>query len=239
MQIKPDLLSPASKKAQIEEMFDAISPKYDFLNRALSLGIDRIWRKKAIESLREIQPKLILDVATGTGDLAIEALKLNPERVTGIDISEGMLSKGRVKLQNAGITNIELIKGDSEKIAYGDNTFDAVTVAFGVRNFENLTEGLKEMNRVMRPGGKIAILEFSKPTVFPVKQFYNFYFKRILPTMGNKLSKSKNAYTYLPESVGAFPDGKEFLNIMTSSGYKNCSQRRFMFGICTLYNGSK
>jgi len=239
MQVKPDILSVDSKKTQVEHMFDSISPKYDFLNRSLSLGIDTIWRKKTINALKHIHPKRILDVATGTGDLAIEALRLNPDKVIGIDISEGMLGIGRKKLAKGSMSKIELIKGDSENITFKDGEFDAVTVAFGVRNFENLEKGLKEMNRVMRIGGMIAILEFSKPTMVPFKQFYNFYFNRILPFIGNKLSKNNNAYTYLPQSVNAFPDGKDFMKIMAECGYKNCNQRRFMFGISTLYTATK
>jgi len=239
MQVKPDILSPESKKVQIEKMFDSISPKYDLLNRTLSLGIDTIWRKKTIEALRPIHPKKILDVASGTADLAIEALKLNPDSIIGIDISEGMLAKGREKLKRKGIEKITLVKGDSENLQYVDNEFDAVTVAFGVRNFENLKKGLKEMNRVLRVGGMIGILEFSKPTAFPIKQVYNFYFKKILPGMGKTFSKNNNAYTYLPQSVSEFPDGIMFLDILKQCGYQNCKQKRFMFGICTLYTANK
>jgi demethylmenaquinone methyltransferase/2-methoxy-6-polyprenyl-1,4-benzoquinol methylase len=239
MQVKPDILSTESKKVQIEKMFDSISPKYDLLNRTLSLGIDTIWRKKTIEALRPIHPKKILDVASGTADLAIEALKLNPDSIIGIDISEGMLAKGREKLKRKGIEKITLVKGDSENLQYADHEFDAVTVAFGVRNFENLEKGLKEMNRVLRVGGMIGILEFSKPTAFPIKQIYNFYFKKVLPGMGNTLSKNSNAYTYLPQSVSEFPDGEKFLEILSQCGYQNCKQKRFMFGICTLYTAIK
>lgn len=239
MEVKPDILSPESKKIQVEQMFDSISPKYDFLNHTLSLGIDKIWRKNTINELKVINPKKILDVATGTGDLAIEALRLNPDKIIGIDISEGMLAIGREKLAKAGINNIVLEKGDSENIKYGDNEFDAVTVAFGVRNFENLEKGLKEMNRVLRQGGKVAILEFSRPASFPFKQSYNFYFNNILPLIGKVFSKNNKAYTYLPQSVNAFPDGKNFMEIMTRCGYLDCKQKRFMFGICTLYTAIK
>ncbi len=239
MQVKPDILSPESKKAQVEQMFDSISPKYDFLNHTLSLGIDKIWRKKAINELKVVNPKKILDVATGTGDMAIEALRLNPDKVVGIDISEGMMTFGREKLKKAGITNIVLEKGDSENINYPDNEFDAVMVAFGVRNFENLEKGLTEMNRVMRKDGKVAILEFSKPASFPFKQGYNFYFNNILPFIGKVFSKNNKAYTYLPESVKAFPDGSDFIKIMTKCGYLDCKEKRFMFGICTLYTAVK
>ncbi len=239
MEVKPDIQSPESKKTQVEQMFDSISPKYDFLNHALSLGIDKSWRRKTIDTLKVINPKKILDVATGTGDLAIEALRLNPDKIIGIDISEGMLAIGNEKLVRAGITKIELEKGDSENINYGDNEFDAVTVAFGVRNFENLTKGLKEMYRVLRTGGKVAILEFSKPESFPFKQGYNFYFNNILPLIGKLFSKNNKAYTYLPQSVHAFPDGNNFIKIMTKCGYLDCKEKRFMFGICTLYTAVK
>ncbi len=239
MQVKPDILSPESKKIQVEQMFDSISPKYDFLNHTLSLGIDKIWRIKTINALKSISPKKILDVATGTGDLAIEALRLNPDQVIGIDISEGMLSFGREKLKKDGITKIILEKGDSENIKYSENEFDAVTVAFGVRNFEHLNKGLSEMYRVLRKGGMVAILEFSRPASFPFKQGYNFYFNNILPLIGKVFSKNNKAYTYLPQSVNAFPDGKQFIEIMTQCGYLDCKEKRFMFGVCTLYTAVK
>ncbi|NUM30800.1 MAG: bifunctional demethylmenaquinone methyltransferase/2-methoxy-6-polyprenyl-1,4-benzoquinol methylase UbiE [Bacteroidetes bacterium] len=239
MQVKPEIFSTETQKVQIKKMFDSISHKYDFLNHTLSLGIDKIWRKKAINSLRNIKPKRIIDIATGTGDMAIEAIKLNPEKIIGIDISSGMLEIGRKKIKAKNINNIELLYGDSEKIDFADNTFDAATVAFGVRNFENLEKGLSEIYRVLKNGGMLAILEFSKPTIFPVKQLYNFYFNVILPKIGNIFSKNKFAYKYLPDSVMKFPDGSNFLNIMKNCGYENCTQKRLMFGICTLYNGSK
>ncbi len=235
MDVKPDIKSPESKKKQVEHMFDSISPQYDFLNHALSMGIDKIWRRKTIEALRELQPKKILDVATGTGDLAIEALRLNPDLVIGIDISEGMLAIGNQKIAKAGLSKVKLIKGDSEDINFPDFEFDAVTVAFGVRNFGNLEKGLSEMLRVLKKEGQVAILEFSKPKAFPFKQGYALYFNAILPLIGRLFSKSNTAYTYLPQSVNAFPDGNEFIGIMTKCGYKNCVQKRFMFGICTLY----
>ncbi|MFM9945002.1 MAG: bifunctional demethylmenaquinone methyltransferase/2-methoxy-6-polyprenyl-1,4-benzoquinol methylase UbiE [Bacteroidia bacterium] len=239
MEVKPDIQSAESKKTQVEHMFDSISPKYDFLNHTLSLGIDKIWRRKTIDKLKAINPKKILDVATGTGDLAIEALRLNPDQIIGIDISEGMMAVGREKIKKAGISKIWLEKGDSENLKYSDNEFDAVTVAFGVRNFENLEKGLKEMNRVLRVGGITAILEFSKPVSFPFKQGYNFYFSNVLPFVGKLFSKNSKAYTYLPKSVSAFPDGNDFIKIMTRCGYLDCKEKRFMFGICTLYTASK
>jgi demethylmenaquinone methyltransferase/2-methoxy-6-polyprenyl-1,4-benzoquinol methylase len=221
-------------------MFDNISKKYDFLNHFLSMGIDVLWRKKAIKMLKPYQPKIILDVATGTGDFAIESMVLNPEKVIGIDLSEGMLSVGREKLKKKKLDSvIELLKGDSENLPFNDNYFDAYTVGFGVRNFENLEKGLSEMLRVLKPKGQAVILEFSKPKKFPVKQLYNFYFKYILPGIGNTISKDKAAYTYLPESVIAFPEGDDFLAILRKTGYTNVSAHSLLFGIATIYRGEK
>ncbi len=206
-----------SKREQVAEMFDNISPKYDFLNHLLSGGIDIYWRKRAIKLLKKAQPgekrpRVILDIATGTGDFAIEALALHPEKIIGVDISEGMLAVGRQKIQKLGKQDIiELRTGDSESLPFTDNYFDAVIVSFGVRNFENLLAGLTDMQRVMKPGGTCVVVEFSKPKSFPFKQVYNFYFKYILPTVGKIVSKDQSAYTYLPESVQAFPDGNDFL----------------------------
>lgn len=230
-----------SKKSQVSTMFDNIAPWYDFLNHFLSLGIDISWRKKTIRALKDIQPQHILDVATGTGDLAIEAIKqLKPRKVVGIDISNEMLEVGRGKIKKNNLSpTLELLNGDSENIAYPDNTFDAVTVAFGVRNFENLNKGLDEMLRVVRPGGKVAILEFSKPTLFPFKQLYNFYFKNCLPLIGRITSKDPKAYSYLYESVQAFPDGKNFVGLLMSLGFKEVYYKPFTLGICTLYVATK
>ncbi len=222
------------------EMFDNISHKYDFLNHFLSLGIDITWRKKAIKMLEKDQPKQILDIATGTGDFAIESLRLEPEKVIGVDISEGMLAEGRKKLKKRGLDDIiELRKGDSEGLLFDDNIFDAVIVSFGVRNFENLEKGLSDMLRVIKPGGKAVVLEFSKPAAFPMKQLYSFYFRAILPKIGNALSKDSAAYTYLPESVKAFPDGDDFLKVMEKVGYKNTICRPLTFGISSIYIGEK
>ena len=229
-----------SKKEQVAEMFNNISPKYDFLNHFLRAGIDIIWRKKAIKKLKNHQPKLILDVATGTGDFAIEALKLNPEKVIGVDISSGMLDIGREKMKKKSLDHkIEMVLGDSEGLPFEDNKFDAIIVAFGVRNFEDLEAGLKDMNRVLRPGGKVVVLEFSKPRKFPVKQLYNFYFKYILPKLGRLVSKDSRAYTYLPESVKAFPDGKNFLSVLEGSGFKKTTWTSLTFGISSIYTGIK
>ncbi|GAB3178521.1 bifunctional demethylmenaquinone methyltransferase/2-methoxy-6-polyprenyl-1,4-benzoquinol methylase UbiE [Telluribacter humicola] len=229
-----------SKREQVAEMFDNISPKYDFLNHLLSGGIDIYWRKRAIKLLRKAHPRTILDIATGTGDFAIEALALKPEKIVGVDISEGMLAVGREKIKKLGKQDIiELRAGDSESLPFADNYFDAVIVSFGVRNFENLLAGLSDMNRVMRPGGTCVIVEFSKPRSFPFRHLYNFYFKYILPTIGKIVSKDSSAYTYLPESVQAFPDGRDFLTIFEQAGFKNTKCIPLTFGICTIYTGQK
>jgi demethylmenaquinone methyltransferase/2-methoxy-6-polyprenyl-1,4-benzoquinol methylase len=227
-----------SKKEQVKQMFDNIAHRYDFLNRFLSLGIDKGWRKKAVKMLAKQNPKRILDVATGTGDFAIEALKINPDEIVGVDISEGMLEFGRKKLKEKGIEKISLEYGDSENLRFEDESFDAVIVAFGVRNFENLEKGLSEINRVLRPGGTAMILEFSKPRGF-FRLIYNFYFNVILPLWGKLFSGDNSAYTYLPESVKAFPEGNEFKQIMTQVKYNNVSERRLTFGICSIYTGIK
>jgi demethylmenaquinone methyltransferase/2-methoxy-6-polyprenyl-1,4-benzoquinol methylase len=240
MTVLPYKDKDSSKKKQVAEMFDNISHKYDFLNHFLSLGIDIRWRKKAIKLLKEIQPKNILDIATGTGDFAIESLSLNPDKVVGVDISEGMLSVGREKLKKRKLDDrITLESGDSEDLPFEDNKFDAIIVAFGVRNFENLEKGLAEMFRVLRPGGKVVVLEFSKPKSFPFKQFYNFYFKNILPTLGKTISKDNAAYTYLPESVKSFPDGQNFTSILDKLGFKNTVCKPLTFGISSIYTGIK
>jgi len=230
----------SGKKEQVARMFDNISGRYDFLNHFLSLGIDIQWRKKAIKQLKSLQPKLILDVATGTGDFAVEALTLNPDQVIGVDISEGMLDVGRQKMRERNLEKkIHLQQGDSENLPFEENKFDAVIVAFGVRNFENLEKGLGEMLRVVRPGGKVVILEFSKPSAFPMKQLYQFYFRFILPTVGRIISRDRAAYTYLPESVQAFPDGDNFVKLLTKTGYKNTTCKPLTFGISSLYTGTK
>lgn len=221
-------------------MFDSISKRYDFLNHFLSLGIDIIWRKKAISELKNDHPKLILDIATGTGDFAIEALSLDPDKIIGVDISEGMLDMGRKKLSKKRLNEkIELRSGDSEGLQFEDNHFDAVIVAFGVRNFEHLEEGLTDMYRVLKPGGKVVVLEFSKPTKFPMKQLYGFYFKYILPIIGRLVSKDTTAYTYLPESVDQFPDGNRFTNILKQIGFNQTKFRPLTFGISSIYTGIK
>jgi demethylmenaquinone methyltransferase/2-methoxy-6-polyprenyl-1,4-benzoquinol methylase len=240
MTVIPYKEKTGGKKEQVATMFNNISKKYDFLNHFLSMGIDILWRKKAIRMLKESQPKQILDIATGTGDFAIEALKLNPTRVTGVDISEGMLAVGKEKIKKKGVDNIiSLELGDSENLRFEDNYFDAYTVGFGVRNFENLEKGLTEMLRVLKPNGTAIILEFSKPKAFPIKQIYNFYFNKMLPGIGNLISKDNAAYTYLPESVDAFPDGKDFTAILEKVGYKNPKTTVLMFGIASIYKANK
>ncbi len=232
--------SDKSKKEEVEQMFDNISVKYDFLNHFLSLGIDRIWRKKAVKELREVNPKKILDIATGTGDFAIANMKLHPEEIVGIDISNGMLEVGRKKMRKKKIDHVISMKqADSENLPFADHYFDGLTVGFGVRNFENLEKGLSEMLRVLRPGGKAVILEFSKPKKFPIKQSFTFYSKYIIPVLGKRISKDEKAYAYLPESVEAFPEGKEFENILIKLNYKNVKSSLVSGGIATIYTGIK
>ncbi len=239
-EVKPYGEQGKSKKEEVAQMFNNISGRYDFLNHFLSLGIDKLWRKKAVKMLREIQPKRILDIATGTGDFAIESLKLTPNEVVGIDISEGMLEKGREKMKKRGVDNIVSMRlGDSEDLPFEDNYFDALTVGFGVRNFENLEKGLSEMLRVVRPGGKLLVLEFSKPKKFPVKQYYAFHSQYLIPFFGKRISKDASAYTYLPESVAAFPEGRDFELILEKLGYQNVQSTLVSGGIATIYSGTK
>lgn len=222
-------------------MFDRIAPKYDLLNRVLSLGIDTIWRKKAIALLNTQDHKKILDVATGTADMCVEINKqLSPEEITGLDISSNMIEYGKVKVANKGLSElIKLEVGDSENMRFVDGYFDAATVAFGVRNFGNLKQGLKEMNRVLRPGGKIVVLEFSRPLYFPFKQLFNIYFKYLLPIIGKWSSKDKKAYKYLYESVQAFPDYDRFSDILREVGFRSVQWKALSLGICTIYSGEK
>jgi len=233
--------SEAGKKAEVEQMFDRIAPRYDLLNRVLSLGIDVWWRKRAIGYLKSAQPAEILDVATGTADVAIQLAKiLKPQRVVGIDIANQMLELGRVKIAALGLSEIITLEtGDSERLRFEEGSFDAVTVAFGVRNFENLEKGLSEMNRVLRPGGRVVILEFSKPHIFPIKQLYNTYFKYVLPLIGRLTSRDMRAYTYLFESVQVFPEGNQFTEILTKTGFQNPICERLTLGICSIYSATK
>jgi len=240
MQVVPYKEKDQGKKEQVAEMFNNISKRYDLLNHVLSMGIDILWRKKAVRMLKPFAPKVMLDIATGTGDFAIESSRLKPDKIYGVDISEGMLEVGRKKITSKKLdTVIEMQLGDSEKLLFEDNFFDAVTVAFGVRNYENLKLGLSEMFRVMKPGGHVVIIEFSKPSKFPVKQVYNFYFKAILPTIGKLVSKDQSAYTYLPESVSAFPHGQTFIDIMNEVGFTETKAIPLTLGISSIYWGSK
>lgn len=229
------------KKAQVERMFDNIAPHYDLLNRLLSVGIDVYWRKRAIGYLQPTAPREILDVATGTADVALMTAKMiRPKRIIGIDIANQMLELGRAKIQKQQLEQvIGLETGDSEQLRFSDNSFDAVTVAFGVRNFEHLERGLSEMLRVLRPEGRVVILEFSRPRVFPIKQLYNAYFKYVLPLIGRFTSRDRNAYSYLYESAMAFPDGDDFLHILTKTGYSAPQCERLTFGICSIYTAVK
>ncbi|MEA3505434.1 MAG: bifunctional demethylmenaquinone methyltransferase/2-methoxy-6-polyprenyl-1,4-benzoquinol methylase UbiE [Bacteroidota bacterium] len=229
-----------TKKAEVKNMFNNIALRYDLLNHVLSVGIDKIWRKRVIKILKSHNSKIILDVATGTGDLAIAEASLKPEKIIGVDIAVEMLQVADKKIVKKNLDSIiSLQEGDSEILNFNDNYFDAITVAFGVRNFENLEKGLGEMCRVMNNNGVTVILEFSKPRIFPVKQFYNFYFKNILPFIGKIISKDDFAYTYLPESVKEFPDGQDFLNVLKKVGYKKVSAKPLTFGIATIYTAQK
>lgn len=234
-------MTETGKKDQVRNMFNRIAGNYDFLNHFLSMGIDFYWRKRLVKLLKIKQPKNILDIATGTGDLAIAISKRLPDaHIIGADISEKMLEVGQKKIAKKKLQDrILLEEGDSEALKYENEYFDAVTVAFGVRNYENLDHGLKEMYRVTKKDGQVLILEFSKPTAFPIKQIYNFYFKTILPLLGKGVSKDQSAYTYLPESVQNFPDGSEFLDHLKDAGYKNVKSTKLSFGIASIYSGIK
>ncbi|MBK9292527.1 MAG: bifunctional demethylmenaquinone methyltransferase/2-methoxy-6-polyprenyl-1,4-benzoquinol methylase UbiE [Bacteroidetes bacterium] len=228
------------KKGQVEAMFDNIAHKYDFLNHFLSANIDKLWRRRVVKAVAETQPSRVLDVATGTADLAIALSRHSKARIVGIDISRKMLDVGEQKLATRKLHDqIELIQADSENLPFEDGYFDAVMVAFGVRNFEDLDRGLREMFRVTKKGGMVAVLEFSKPNTFPVKQLYNFYFRHILPGLGRIFSKDKGAYTYLPESVMLFPEGEAFMQRLETAGYSQTRQKRLTFGIATFYSAVK
>jgi demethylmenaquinone methyltransferase/2-methoxy-6-polyprenyl-1,4-benzoquinol methylase len=228
----------SGKKDRVRAMFDNIAPRYDLLNRVLSAGIDQSWRRKAVGLLREDAPARVLDVATGTADLAIMAAERGAERVVGVDIAEEMLELGREKVRRKGLDErIILQQGDAEKLPFSDRQFDAALVAFGVRNFEELDRGLSEIGRVLRPGGRIVVLEFSKPRTFPVKQLYDFYGRRILPVVGRLVSGDPAAYTYLPESIRAFPDGDAFLSLLGAAGFNETRCVPLTFGIASIYTG--
>lgn len=228
------------EKEYVRSLFNSIAFRYDLLNHLLSGGIDLYWRHQAIQSLVDIQPKRILDVATGTADLAIAAMRLKPLEVVGVDISDAMLEIGRKKIRQRNLTGvIALQNGEAEKLTFNGGYFDASIVAFGARNFEHLEQGLSEMCRVIRNGGKIIVLEFSKPRSFPLKQLYYFYFKNILPVIGRFLSKDKEAYRYLPDTVMRFPEGEDFLAKLQAAGFSELKEQRLTFGIATIYSGVK
>ena len=239
-QIKPYKNSELGKKEQVAQMFDNISKDYDGLNRIISLGIDVSWRKKVVKLVGENAPKQILDIATGTGDLALMMTELNPDRIVGLDISEGMLEVGRTKVVKANLSDkIKMVVGDSENIPFDDNTFDAITVSFGVRNFENLDKGLQEILRVLKPEGKFVVLETSNPTKFPFKQGYKLYTNIILPLIGKLFSKDKVAYSYLSKSANSFPFGQAFNNILQKNGFKEAKNLPVTFGVASIYTAFK
>lgn len=238
--VKPYSDSDLTKKQQVEQMFDNISGKYDLLNRILSMGIDQSWRKKVVKSVQNARPETILDIATGTGDLAIAMAKATDAKITGFDLSAGMLEVGRKKVKEESLENrIEMIQGDAENMPFEDNSFDVITVAFGVRNFENLGKGLDDIYRVLKPGGKFIILEFSQPEAVPMKQLYSFYSRYILPRIGKKISKDQSAYTYLPDSVKAFPHGEEMKKILKNSNFVEPFDKKLTFGIASIYESLK
>lgn len=226
------------KTEQIAAMFDAIAPRYDLLNRVLSMGIDQRWRRRAVRLLGSQHPSHVLDVATGTGDLAVQALSVGAESVVGVDIAERMLDVGRHKIEQLGLSDrVTLQYGDAMRLPFDDGTFDAALVAFGVRNFENLKSGLVEIHRVLRPSGVLVVLEFSRPRGFPVRQLYSAYSRYILPVIGRLLSGDTGAYSYLPASIQVFPDGDDFLEIMRGAGFVRVSAERLTFGVASIYMG--
>ena len=238
--VKPYNSADKSKKEEVAEMFDNISGSYDFLNRSLSMGVDIAWRKKTVKQVKESGAKKVLDVATGTADLAIMMVKKGIESVTGADISAGMLKVGEKKVADLGLSpQINLVLADSEGLPFEKETFDAATISFGIRNFEHPVKGMADIHRVLKPGGTLFILEFSKPTQIPFKQFFAFYFRFVLPVWGKMISKDDSAYSYLPESINAFPHGKAFTDLMEKAGFKNARQQKLAFGVASLYTGTK
>lgn len=230
-----------SKTGQVRQMFDSIAPAYDFMNRAMTFGIDKCWRKKAVKMVGKYRPMTVLDVATGTGDLALQIFdSIHPQHITGIDLSAGMLEIGRKKIAERGLTNqITLEEGDCLKMRFPDCKFDAVTVAYGVRNFEHLQQGYAEMYRVLAKGGVLCVIELSVPTNPIIKAFYNLYTSTLIPLVGKMISKDRRAYSYLPESIAAVAQGEEMLEIMRRAGFVNCRFKRLTFGTCTIYMGEK
>lgn len=238
--ITPYKDSTLSKKEQISEMFDNVSTNYDLLNRLMTFGIDIKWRKKVVRIVKETNPETILDIATGTGDFAIMLAGIKPKKIVGLDLSKGMLEIGKKKVAEKKLDNlIEMVLGDSENLPFEDNSFDAITVGFGVRNFENLDKGLQEIRRVLKPNGIFVVLETSQPEKFPVKQVFNFYSKYIIPTVGKLLSKDKSAYNYLPESAAFFPYGKKFNNILQKNGFNSTTNKPLTFGVASIYTATK
>ena len=233
--------SNENKGIQVERMFDSIAENYDTLNHTLSMGIDKGWRKKGLKALSDLQPQTILDIATGTGDLSIQAYGiLKPQKIVGIDISEGMMEVGRQKVAKLGLSDvISFEKQDCLNLDIPDNSYDAAIVAFGVRNFENLDQGLKEILRILKPGGKLMILELSTPKSFPMKQGYWLYSRVFIPTVGRMISKDKAAYSYLPKSIEAFIQGKEMVATLTKNGFRDAKYKTYTFGICSMYMGTK
>ncbi len=238
--VTPYKNSELSKKEQVSEMFDNVSHNYDFLNRMMTLGIDMKWRKKVVQIVKEKNPETVLDIATGTGDFAIMLSKLNPKKIVGLDLSKGMLEIGIEKVKNKKLDNlIEMVLGDSENLPFEDNSFDAITVGFGVRNFEDLDKGLQEIHRVLKPSGIFVVLETSQPDNYVIKKIFNFYSKYIIPTIGKLFSKDKKAYTYLPESAAAFPYGIMFNNILEKNGFNNATNKPLTFGAASIYTATK
>ena len=245
MEIKAEKITPYGsdrpKGAQVEEMFDNIAPAYDFMNRAMTLGIDRSWRRKVVKTAAAAAPRAILDVATGTGDLAIQLARAIPAAtVTGIDLSEGMLAVGRRKVEEAGLSDrISLIQGDCLSLPFPDGSFDIVTAAFGVRNFEHLDKGYAEMARVLRPGGRLIVLELSVPSSPLVRPFYRLYTRGVIPMLGRLVSSDSRAYSYLPESIAAMPRGVKMLSLMEGAGLTDCALRPLTLGVSSIYTGLK
>lgn len=245
MEIKAEKITPYGsndpKSRQVEAMFDNIAPAYDFMNRAMTFGVDRSWRRKVVRAIAADSPAALLDVATGTGDMALQLTRAIPGcRITGVDLSEGMLSVGRRKIQEAGLADrIALTKGDCLALPFPDDTFDAVTVAFGVRNFEHLDRGYAEMARVLRPGGKLYVIELSTPTSPLIRPFYRLYTRWIIPAAGRLVSKDVSAYSYLPASIAAMPQGDRMLSLMTGAGLEAPALRPLTFGVCTIYTAVK
>lgn len=245
MEVKAEKINPyddnRSKSEQVREMFDSIAPAYDFMNRAMTFGIDKLWRAKAVKMIRNHSPRQILDIATGTGDLAIKLARELPEvKITGVDLSEGMIEIGRKKVTEAGLDErVEMMTGDCLSLPMADDSYDCVTVAYGVRNFERLLQGYREMLRVLRPGGMLCVIELSTPTSAIVKPLYKIYTRYIIPAVGRMVSKDVCAYSYLPESIAAVPQGEDMLAIMREAGFTDTRHRPLTFGTCTIYTASK